>query len=100
MRKVIRFLKEVRQELAKVVWPTRRRTARLTVLVIVGTVLMGGFLFAVDYALGEGIQYVIDNADKKPADGNGQVPFGEQQGQPAGQPVPAQPAPQPITPTQ
>lgn len=98
MRKAISFLKETYAELKKVVWPTRRRTLRLTIIVIVVTVLFSGFLAAVDYGLGEGLEYVIDNQQKQgqPADNAGQ-PGALPQGIPgAEQPA----APQPQQPSQ
>lgn len=60
MRKITRFFREAYAELRKVVWPTRRRTARLTLIVAVITILAGGFLASIDYGLGKGIEYVID----------------------------------------
>jgi len=45
------FLKEVRDELKKVVWPTRAETIRLTSVVILVSLLVGLFLGAVDFIL-------------------------------------------------
>ncbi len=67
MRKIIRFVKEARTELGKVVWPTRARTARLTVIVIVTTAVFGAFLAGVDYGLSKGIKYIITSTEKKSA---------------------------------
>ena len=44
------FLKEVRVELDKVVWPTREQVIKLTALVIFVSVAAGVFLGAVDFA--------------------------------------------------
>lgn len=106
MRKVISFLKETRAELAKVVWPTRRRTFRLTIIVIIVTIIFGAFIAGVDHGLNKGLQYVIDTTTKKDkgkpdpntqtvpvGDGqNGtlQIPAQPQQGQPAQPNQPAQ----------
>src|SRR5437764_1222993 len=65
MRRIGKFLSEVRAEMAKVVWPTRRRTARMTAMVIAVTIAFGLFIGAVDYGLNKGIQYVIDTTQKK-----------------------------------
>ena len=41
---IISFLKEVKEELAKVAWPSREQTIRYTVLVIIVAVVVGVFL--------------------------------------------------------
>lgn len=43
-----RFLKEVVAELKKVTWPTRQETVKLTVIVIVISVLVGAFIGGLD----------------------------------------------------
>lgn len=45
------FLKEVREELKKVVWPTRDEVIRLTTVVIIVSVIVGIFLGGIDYIL-------------------------------------------------
>lgn len=45
----VTFLKEVRDELKKVVWPTRDEVIRLTSLVIVISLIVGFFLGGLDY---------------------------------------------------
>jgi preprotein translocase subunit SecE len=44
------FLRQVRAETAKVVWPTRAETVRTAVMVLIMTALLGLFFFAVDSA--------------------------------------------------
>lgn len=51
MPNVINFLKEVKEELGKVSWPTREQTIRYTVLVIIVAVTVGLFLGGLDYIL-------------------------------------------------
>jgi len=51
MDKPIIFLKEVRAELEKVVWPTKQQTIRYSFLVIVVAVVVGLFLGGLDYLL-------------------------------------------------
>jgi len=46
---VRQFLKEVRQELRKVAWPTRRELVSYTIVVLVTVVVMGSFIFGLDY---------------------------------------------------
>lgn len=43
-----KFLKEVKTELFKVVWPTRKETLRLTLLVIGVSVIVGLFIGLLD----------------------------------------------------
>lgn len=63
MRKIFSFLKEARVELSKVIWPTRRRTARLTTIVVIVTILFGAFMGVVDFGLDRGLQSVLDATD-------------------------------------
>ena len=43
-----KFLREVRTESAKIVWPTRRETVMTGVMVVIMTTLLALFFFAVD----------------------------------------------------
>jgi preprotein translocase subunit SecE len=58
MNKAVTFLKEVRVELSKVVWPTRSQTIRLTMMVISVTVLVGVFIAGVDFVLAKASTYL------------------------------------------
>lgn len=42
------FLKQVRAELARVDWPSREQTVKLTLLVIVASVLVGAYIGGLD----------------------------------------------------
>ena len=42
------YVKESRVELGKVVWPTRNETIRLTVIVVVVSVLIGAYIAGLD----------------------------------------------------
>jgi preprotein translocase subunit SecE len=48
-----RFLREVFDELRKVVWPTWGELYRYTLVVIVTVVILGAFIGGVDYAISE-----------------------------------------------
>jgi preprotein translocase subunit SecE len=48
-----RFLREVFDELRKVVWPTWGELYRYTLVVIFTVIVLGGFIGGVDYAVGE-----------------------------------------------
>lgn len=47
--KPIKFLKEVRSELKKVVWPTKQEAIRLTTVVIIVSVIVGIYIGSLDY---------------------------------------------------
>ena len=49
--KIFQFFVEVRNELAKVVWPTRRETIRYSLTVIVFSLVVAAILGAADFAL-------------------------------------------------
>ena len=53
------FLKEVRQELRKVDWPTRRELVTYTVVVIVTITVLTAFVAALDYVFGRLIFSVL-----------------------------------------
>ena len=44
----IRFLREVRDELAKVIWPSRKEVITYSIVVIVTVLVMGLFIFGLD----------------------------------------------------
>lgn len=53
------FLKEVRDELKKVVWPTRSEVIRLTTVVILVSLIVGIYLGAIDYILTKILALVV-----------------------------------------
>lgn len=55
----IDFLKQVRVELEKVVWPSRKETIELTILVIFITILVGFFIGGIDYLLTEATRLIL-----------------------------------------
>lgn len=57
--KVFDFLREVKVELEKVVWPSRQQTIQLTVMVILVTLIVGFFIGAIDYLLTQLTQLII-----------------------------------------
>jgi preprotein translocase subunit SecE len=59
-----RFLREVYEELRKVVWPTPGELYRYTLVVIFTVVLLGIFIGGTDYLLGELARRVIYNGVK------------------------------------
>lgn len=53
------FLKEVRDELKKVVWPTREEVIRLTAVVIIVSLVVGLYLGGIDMILTKILAVVI-----------------------------------------
>jgi preprotein translocase subunit SecE len=57
--KIMQFLREVRVELRKVTWPSRKQTLGSTAVVIVLVIIIGVFLGAVDVMLSSLVQAVL-----------------------------------------
>lgn len=55
----VNFLREVQDELKKVVWPTRDEVIRLTGVVILVSVFVGLFLGGADFILTKLIELVV-----------------------------------------
>ena len=47
--RLVRFLHEVRQELSKVTWPTRKEVIACSIVVLVTVTVLGSLIFALDY---------------------------------------------------
>ncbi len=54
-----KFLREVRQEAGKVIWPSRKETAITTVMVFVMCVLAALFFLLVDEVISLGVQFIL-----------------------------------------
>jgi len=59
MKPLVEYFTASRAELAKVTWPTRRQTARLTMLVIVFSLVMAAVLGSLDFLFSTLVQKVI-----------------------------------------
>ena len=59
MNKLVKFLKEVRIELAKVSWPKREELWESTLIVIVVSLMMAVFIGAVDLLLSKGVGLIM-----------------------------------------
>jgi preprotein translocase subunit SecE len=55
------FLKEVRQELKKVIWPTRKELATYTLVVLVTVVVVTSFVFGLDVVFSRFVLDVFTN---------------------------------------
>jgi len=55
----IEFLRQVRQEAAKVTWPTRKETLVTTAMVFVMSIMAALFFFLVDWILAGAVRLVF-----------------------------------------
>lgn len=55
----VTFLKEVRDELSKVVWPSRAEVIRLTAVVLIVSLVVGVFLGGVDFLLTKATEIIL-----------------------------------------
>ncbi len=53
------YLREVRQELKKVAWPTREQTATYTIVVVVVTLFVTGFVLVADIVFKRGVLAIL-----------------------------------------
>lgn len=56
---IVRFLRETRGELRKVIWPTREESWRLTGIVLASTLAFSIFLWIFDTLFSNGIQQLL-----------------------------------------
>ncbi|OGE73837.1 MAG: preprotein translocase subunit SecE [Candidatus Doudnabacteria bacterium RIFCSPLOWO2_02_FULL_42_9] len=56
----IQFIKEARAELGKVVWPSRREVIRVTIAVIILSLIVAAYLGSADYGLTKLFEWVIN----------------------------------------
>lgn len=59
MNKIVNYLKGSREELSKVVWPTRQMTINHTIMVISVSIGVALFLGLIDYLLNKALELVI-----------------------------------------
>jgi preprotein translocase subunit SecE len=53
------FIRQVRSETSKVVWPTRQETFRTTIMVLIMTGLLGLFFLATDSLFSAIVQFLL-----------------------------------------
>jgi preprotein translocase subunit SecE len=53
------FLQQVRTEVSKVTWPTRRETIITTIMVVVMSIIAAIFFLGVDWVLGTVVQLIL-----------------------------------------
>jgi preprotein translocase subunit SecE len=55
----VRFVREMRSELKKVVWPTRKQVVNNSIIVLICVAVMGTLTFALDTVLGIAVRELI-----------------------------------------
>lgn len=55
----LQFVQQVRAEVAKVVWPTRRETLLTTIMVFIMATLTAIFFFIVDFLIRNGLELIL-----------------------------------------
>jgi len=58
---IVTYLKEVRLELDKVIWPKRKEVAKLTLTVVVISLIMAIYLGVLDYSFTKMMEFIISN---------------------------------------
>lgn len=53
------YFKDSWIELTKVSWPTRKQALQLTIIVVIFSIVVAGFIGAVDYGFGQILEKVI-----------------------------------------
>ncbi|MBI4157497.1 preprotein translocase subunit SecE [Candidatus Woesebacteria bacterium] len=59
MNTVVGFLSEVRLELSKVVWPKRREVIRLTLIVLIISLIFGAFTGGLDFFFTKALEFFV-----------------------------------------
>ena len=53
------FLRQVRQEVSKITWPTRAETMQGTIVVVVMSLILATFLLAVDTVFAKAVKIIV-----------------------------------------
>ncbi|MGI9117927.1 MAG: preprotein translocase subunit SecE [Minisyncoccia bacterium] len=54
------YIKDTKNELKNVVWPTRKQVITVTILVIVMSVVIAYFLGALDYVFAQALAFILN----------------------------------------
>jgi preprotein translocase subunit SecE len=57
---VAEYLRQVRAELRKVAWPTRKEVLRYATIVLIALLLLTGLIFLLDLAFGKGVIWLFE----------------------------------------
>ncbi|HEY8499967.1 MAG TPA: preprotein translocase subunit SecE [Clostridia bacterium] len=52
-QRLVRFAKEVRAELKKVIWPSKNQVINNTIIVLITCLVIGAIIWILDFALGQ-----------------------------------------------
>ena len=55
----IQFFRQVRQEVKKVTWPTRKEVMQVTTIVLIIVTLATAFFFVVDVVLAAAVKFIL-----------------------------------------
>ena len=58
-KKVVRFLRDYKSETKKIVWPGFHEVVKNTIVVLIMCLIVGGFIWIVDFGLGELLQWLL-----------------------------------------
>ena len=56
---LVRYVKESREEMKKVTWPSNTETTKYSIIVIVLSLLIAGFFGGLDWLLSQGLELLI-----------------------------------------
>jgi len=59
VKAIIKFLQEVRVELTKVIWPKREQVIKLTLTVVIISVLVGAYMGGLDFTLTKLLEVLV-----------------------------------------
>ena len=59
MASITQFFGEVKREVGKVTWPTRKETMTATIMVLVMAIIAAIFFFTVDRIMGFGVRQIL-----------------------------------------
>lgn len=62
MNAISTYINECLTELRHVRWPTRQQAVRLSAMVVAFTIVSGAVLGLLDFALSEGLEYILNFA--------------------------------------
>jgi len=57
--KILQFFREVRVEIKKVTWPTRKETLASTVVVLITTFIIADFIGVMNFLLSTGVEQIL-----------------------------------------
>jgi preprotein translocase subunit SecE len=60
------FIRQVRAETAKVVWPTRKETITTGIMVVIMTTILAVFFFVTDWTFSTIVQFLLGLLDSRP----------------------------------